>query len=277
MIYFSIDTCVWIYLGQEIYKPVLLDALIKLIDENEIKLLLPEQVKKEWDKHKSNKVIKGRISSIQDRFKNLKELYPLLTEDEVTQVSKISQNASKRDSDIEKFARTNCDKIDDLFKNKAVFIETNQLDINKASDAALEKKAPMLHQNNFADSIILFSTLRYCFEESIEKIIFVSENKDDFSDPKNKNVIHPDLTEIMNNHNCLFYNNIGKALNEIQVNIIDKETVIKIEENREIKCYNCPGSMSIGHWRMSRYGGGLSWHYTCPSCNASFDTADYYD
>ena len=75
MYHIILDTDMWIYLAQDIYKGALLQ-LEELVDTGKLTILVPEQVKNEWDNGKADIVrshYKGNIKGALTNSKNLKE------------------------------------------------------------------------------------------------------------------------------------------------------------------------------------------------------------
>ena len=79
-----------------------------------------------------------------------------------------------------------------------------------------KRKAPFHSKiDSVKDAYIIFSTLEYLKEEQVNQLLFISENKNDFGNPKNKNrEIHSDISSDYPSIQIDYYSDIFFAINE---------------------------------------------------------------
>src|SRR5699024_8217388 len=97
----------------------------------------------------------------------------------------------------------------------------------------------------------------YIKNHSLFPSIFITENKDDFSDLTNSKKVHKDLENLFTDNKMRYFTNIGEALNNIETNAISDYIVKEIEDrNNQTTCYRCGAILTdTGAWRQSQYGG----------------------
>lgn len=123
----------------------------------------------------------------------------------------ITQKFKDKRKEVEDAIVENINLIDELFKHPTTIIITVENDIIlKAGKFALEKKAPFLRKNSFADALIFFSFIKYVKTNGISGALFISYNTDDFCEKeKSKRDIHPDLEPDLKESESKFYTIVG--------------------------------------------------------------------
>ena len=238
MIYLILDTNIWLYLANS-QDPSnqklndddlhfkLYESLSKLVDEQQVEILRNEVITEEWSANlASSKVL---VKKYEDKLKNdldtLKRINRTLDELLDTEIEKISTRYKNR-------------LVVKIFENEqhirrvnSLLVKSSPIEINDsarifASKWAVAKKAPFCgqKQNSMADALILFSSIEYIRKmeyldlNGIKKCpssIFVSANKNDFSAPHDVSAIHPDLLDILESVNMIFFTSLPVALNHI--------------------------------------------------------------
>lgn len=273
-----LDTCTWIYLANETYDPQLLEKLQKLVVSGKVRIIIPETVFDEWNRNKDDAVIKKIMTRYEQQIKNAETIAKHLDSEDAASFKSITQKFKKDKINIKNIALTRIGIVETMFDHPTTISVsiTDEVKI-RATQLALEKKAPFLNKNSMGDALIFLSAANYIKLCNISDSIFVTENKDDFYSKSTKDEIHEDLKPILTESKMIFCVNIGKALNIIEENYISKKVISKIEKiNSYPKCPQCKSDMTSGAYLRSMYG-GLTWHELCGNCGYKYDTGDFFD
>ncbi|KEZ88696.1 hypothetical protein IO99_00505 [Clostridium sulfidigenes] len=278
MYYLIIDTCVWLNIGKDIINTEVIDQLTNFVKSDKVRIILPDIVKNEWDKHKQDKIIDLNKKSVQGKLKNVKELLVLVEEDKQKIIEDLLKSKVEVENEVEKKAKELIRKIEALFSYPTTKrICPNKEVATEVVEWGLMKKAPHHKKSSMADTLLLLNSIYYIKKHSLRNVIFVTANKEDFSSISNPKIIHEDLKMKFEENKISYFINIGEALNKIERDAISDEVVNKIEKLSDIMiCYRCGGNMDDGAYKMSQYG-GLTFQYTCCACGARFDTGEYFD
>ncbi|MBE7635183.1 DUF4935 domain-containing protein [Tenacibaculum finnmarkense genomovar ulcerans] len=262
--YISLDTCTWIYIVNGTEPVSHLNFIKKELDKGNLRLILPNIVIDEWNRHKNDTVKKGVLIFFKETLHSLKRLSKLVGEEleepfwaflsekkEEGENFKglISKFESKKEQ-IEKSIKSNIETVETIFKHSnTIVVEETDIIKLKASDLAISKKAPFIKKNSFADAIIVLSFIEYVKENNIEGAKFISYNTDDFCKKENgKTELHPDLIPFFKDTNSEFYKIVGEVLNTIKENIVSEETLQLIKDRQEDifkddhTCEECDGN-----------------------------------
>lgn len=261
MHYLALDTNTWIYLANGTEPVKLLTYIIEESEAENIKVIVPEIIIDEWNKNKDHAVKQGALKhfkEITEAFDRILKLLGnkgerdvfsfLLPEKEEKDYFKdfIEKFKSQR-KDVEDAINENIDAIDNLFRSKKIeLIKVTDKIILESAHQALEKKAPFLKKNSFADAVILFGFLDYVASNNIQSAMFISYNTEDFCEKKDsKKTLHSDLVPAFEKNGSRFFHIVGEALSTIQKDIITPEELDLIRElqnetdDNSIKCINC--------------------------------------
>ncbi|MEM5663008.1 PIN domain-containing protein [Bacillus toyonensis] len=146
-IYMFLDTCVWINNADK----GSFDLFAKLADLNEQKdaiLLIPEQLRKEWDKNKREKLIINKRNEFNDMFKKTKKFRDIMITDNEKKMqldTLITEAESVITEQIEYVNEGTISLIDQILDLGAP-INTNDEIKLAATDMALQSMAPF-HKN----------------------------------------------------------------------------------------------------------------------------------
>lgn len=248
MHYITLDTNTWIYLANGTEPAKILNFINKEVGNGNIKILLPEIVKTEWEAHKDKTVRQGSLKHFNDITEALKKILKLLgnkgekdffnfllEEDNKTDYFEDFLNEfKKKKNEILNAVNENIKLIDDLFKFNSTIITIETEIFLKAGQYALEKKAPFKGKNSFADALIILSFFDYVKKNNIEGAIFITYNTEDFCEKKDgKKILHPDFIEDFTETKSQFYTIVGEAINSIENDIVTKEEIERIRELQE--------------------------------------------
>lgn len=266
MNYLSLDTNTWIYLCNGTEPVKYLHFINNEVEKGNITILLPETVKKEWEKHKDVTVTKGSKKYLDDILDSLKRVGKILgdkgepnmldflldNQDDKEYFSEVIERFKNKKDEIIAAISENIKLVDELFlKSSTITIQSNRDVYVKAGQFALEKLAPFGMKNSFADALIIFSLFDYIKSNQIENTMFISYNTEDFCKKENKKkFLHPDLKEEFENaNNCQYFKYVGEALNTIEKNIASKQDLELIEyfqnyedtDDKLVYCHICYG------------------------------------
>ena len=183
------------------------ESLVKLLDNNQVKLVIPEIVQYETIKHvdeqfdeveKTIKNAKSAVSSIHNI--NAVSEHPLNSENYKLAaripLNDLYNRFTQYSSEYRQGIKDLIDKL--LSHSNAIHINTNAELINDCLKRKVFKQAPF-HNNDkdcYADSLIVGTILniqQYIALNEDDQLYFVSGNKSDFSSPKEKDKLHLDI------------------------------------------------------------------------------------
>ncbi|NRT87284.1 PIN domain-containing protein [Clostridium beijerinckii] len=213
MKYLMVDTNIYIDMvvsRNGNHKADSFNQLMKLLEYNEVKLIVPKIVITEVFRHISNEIDKvGK--SINEMKSKAKGLYWINHIDELERFNRnlnpvrvgINSLAEEFDKNREKYKDEYKNLFNQLFNNNnSIILEETQDIIFKAAQRQVHKLRPYHYGGDsdkdcLADSIIIETLIN--IEEFIDintddKIYFISRNPADFSDDKDKNLLHSDIS-----------------------------------------------------------------------------------
>jgi hypothetical protein len=271
----------WIFIAQDIF-PGALSQLEKLVDTGKLTILVPEQVKEEWDNGKADKVrshYKNGIKGALTNSKNLKEY--LSGEDRKVLEGLIESVNRKKDEYAVDKANEYISRVEELIKKGDTCPTTNDNKI-KAFEMGIAKKAPFHKKDSFGDAVIVLSTVKHLQEHEIKKAYFITGNKNDFGEPGNESELHPDLKGLFESVELQYSINVKEIFRLIDEMIVTVEEVQEVERiNKEMyvpedpKCPVCDKTMQ-GAYLRSQYG-GLTLQWFCPTGHFKMDTGEFWD
>ena len=295
-----LDTNVLIYLfdpGRE--QDEVFRRLLGLLTHRQVKLVIPEQVKKEWDKHKierneqySNDTIKAikKHAALASHFETQEEKDDFLAR--IAQLETMAIRQYRYTHGLR--ARNLNDFIEDSFYTDIVQRDSN---VNQnVVEMSLERKAPFFTNNNekgnkktskneMADAIIFFTACEYAKrnEQGYETIYFVTENDKDFTGD-NGSKLHDNIKDFAEEAGIVFNNNLKRVLDIIdpQKQAIFPEA-IDVKEHLSNKyftsCTNCKDEIHINADCVTRTSGRYpegEYVLICPHCSHEYHTGETY-
>lgn len=200
MIYLLIDTNCWIELLRSDERGKLLELLEYWKNENLVSFLVPEVIMdQEWPSKKDlyvEEVKKARQTTV-GAVRGGDEVLPALLQ-RVT------------DSDVlDKLKR-----VEALVTGGIYYKHSRKV---MADIVARErKKGPPFHNKatSNADALIYFSTIEYLVKKGISEFVFITANTKDFSDPQDKQQLHPGLA--VNGFTVRYFTNFHLAGQKLQ-------------------------------------------------------------
>ncbi|MCM3730110.1 PIN domain-containing protein [Fictibacillus nanhaiensis] len=275
-----IDTCVWLNMGKT--SKELIDKLNYVMYENKVFLLIPEQIKTEWNRHKHSKIVTDIENNIKGSIKNSKKILDHVSNDDEARVflEIIKKVEDRKDSIIQSISEESIFKIDLMMassRHSHTILPTPTV-IEQVLDWGLSQKKPFQqNKNSTGDALIILSALEYLKENQFTKAIFVTANYRDFSSPDPK-IIHSDLEPLFNEVGLEYSINIAEVINEIHENALSQEIVNDMYPRyygvNSFECPECKIDMN-GYYRLGQFG--LTYHYQCPQCRKLIDTGEEMD
>lgn len=157
-----IDTCTLINLATNRYNDSgkIVRTMLELMTNKNFNLILPEQVRNEWNKNKDIKVVKERVKSFKAKIKNIREYVNDFEQSDRDVIIGVLNRYSNNNTKMEDVLRNNINIIDDMLKN-AQIISADEEAQKKTLIHGLEKKAPFQDKNSTADALIFLIVLAF--------------------------------------------------------------------------------------------------------------------
>lgn len=226
MFHVLIDTSVWLDLAQDPKQAPLIDSLEAMIKAKLMALVVPRIVLTEFQKNRE-RVAERAKKSLSSQFNQVKEA-----------IRKSEGDGKKKDlvleylSDVDHkipimggTATTNLSRIEALLKT-ALLIETSDAIKIRASDRALDRKAPCHHENkNSMADAVLIETYLDCVNAGKpgDRYAFVTHNKHDFSGMgTNQKHPHPDLASGFSKIKSLYCVTLADCLRRIDPAMVEE-------------------------------------------------------
>lgn len=225
MIYLTFDTNIWIYSLDESWQiENNLDYLEPWIQNGEIKLLHPEIIFSEWEKHEYEQV-KNRQKKLKDFFEMAEEILP--------------------SAFFEEYKDTNTQKKiieDQLDRAKKVIFQSEKIPkyqevIDRIIRDGINKKAPLHKKSSIADAIIVYSLIHYAKLNKGNTYYFISNNTVDFYQKTNKKSnIHDDLKQDFEDNNIKAYTTLNQLINTLKsIHQLKVDPDIQIKRKERIR------------------------------------------
>jgi len=248
-IYVFLDTNNWIYLanGFNPYSNKHDDTHLKIFEllrqraeQGTIVVLVNQLIAEEFERNKSQ--ARAKVKDIEKKREsyigNLKPIREFITQDKNLKELelKIAQVAEQKISAI----RNHVFKVERFLNRWTISIPVTDQHRIEATHMALDKKAPFTGEkkNSMADALHLLSFSDFVDQKS-EKTstwtkkgpsgYFVSSNSGDFSDPRDRETVHPDLAPILEKANSKFSYALHKLANSLEQEFLSKEEEEMIE------------------------------------------------
>lgn len=282
-----VDTSSWINLANQSFEKGYLKILDNLVRIGKIKLIVPEIIIDEWNKHKDSKVKSCRIDSINSKIKNARSISKFLDSEKMFRFDNLINEISRLQPRIEQEAIRQIEIIDQLFNSSnAIKLSIGNNIKLVACGWAMEKLPPFGQKNSMNDALIFLSTIEYLKEQKDEINYFISDNFTDFATRFEKDSFSTPLKELADKVGLKFFLNVPlflQEIGEIEIPELDKEVVdLSLNEKliRRLKsteiCHIC-GTQITFSWLRSHYFPGLTRHILCGRCGYDIDTLEFWD
>ncbi|MEH7454004.1 PIN domain-containing protein [Gottfriedia acidiceleris] len=285
-IYICLDTCTWINVVEKGNLKVLVD-LWDLNYQQDAKLLVPEQVRIEWDRNKNSAINEKEMNKLKDIINKTKSFNEILVEEgeKKEELNKLIRNIeSEYLVEVEEINNNYINFADEIMDIGRKISTTEQVKL-KSVDLALEKLPPFHSgKNSIGDAIIFNSLIEYLENFNNPVLYFITDNKTDFSESKEKpQNLHPILNQLAQDKGVeIRYSlDLKKSIENIVNEVTDLEYVeeykAKFTDEFEInylnRCEECDGKMEM---KLKRFDGrGQKVYYECSNCSHIKETHEY--
>lgn len=258
MIYLCCDTNIWINISNSEEPTRLLDFLHEEISKNNIRLILPTIIAKEWERNKQEKIIGVINKNISEQKRILHKLSHFLKQENKNsfdefmsdeKIKDLEKKAIELKNDITKYetniiakANLNISKVEEIFNHATTIrLETDEITSLKVIKIFSEKEFPFndtrdkksrneveaKNKNNFADCLLFYQFINYVGANSIKGAHFVTSNKSDFYPNDHLHEVY--LKEI-NSVDAHFHKSLSDAINKsLEKEIVTLNEIKRIE------------------------------------------------
>jgi hypothetical protein len=164
-----IDTCVWLDIAKEPELQPLLGVIDELIQMQEISLILPSPIIVEFQRNK-DRVVEESCRSLSSIFKRVKETVNKYGDPKKKKL--VIQQLNEVDQKIPLLGLSVVGVIDEIERlmDKATVIEPTDAVKLRATQRAIEKKAPFHRGKNEVSDAIILETYSDCVAVIIQKV-----------------------------------------------------------------------------------------------------------
>lgn len=223
MFHVLIDTCVWLDLAENPKQTPLLEPLAAMISGGQMNLLVPRTVLMEF-KANCTRVAKSSEKSLSTHFSLVKDAIRK-ADGNKRQKTKVLEYLSDMDHRIPLIggaAKTTLDRIE-VILNAATPIEVSDAVKVKATDRALNRKAPCHQNKNSMADAVLIETYFECVKAGKpgDRFAFVTHNHTDFSRTGgNRKLPHADFGVMFSKIRSMYFITLGECLRRIDPHLL---------------------------------------------------------
>ena len=224
MVYILMDSCVWLDLAKDDKKKSLLDVIHALKENKKIELIIPQIVRDEFNKNK-DRVAEEGVRSLKAAIRRAGDAIHLVGNPR----KKKSVFGELRDVELKvarmgESALESLNLVEDLF-TKETIIPTSSTSLVKAAQRGVEKKAPFHRSKNSTSDAVLIESYGECIEQHNkpkDRFLFITHNKNDFSDPKDDRLPHADLASFFSDNKSGYSINLAASLKKIAPRLVTR-------------------------------------------------------
>lgn len=216
MIDVILDTNIWIHHIALDNPTGIFNNLKEQIRTKQIYILSNEIIIDEWRRNKQT-TIDSVVKAIKNLSKNALEVKEFLNSSDKKVLEDLLEKYASKEEERITLAKNRIEEIEQLIVSATQTKISNEMKL-QVVDWALQKRAPFtIKQNSVGDALILLSAVehrrKYLENGFIPKGFFVSFNHTDYADKLDKDTIHQDLEDLLEDGNMEFKRNIGEVLN----------------------------------------------------------------
>lgn len=222
MIHLTLDTDVWLNSVKESGDDDnFIDSLEHWIENNDIKILLPESIIEEWNR---NREVKKKI--FLDDWKNFFNRSKRVFGNDIVKMLRTPEHLNEL---VEKQFK----RVESIFHNHAINIPiTNDYKL-KAVVLAEHKKAPFGQKNSIGDAYLFLAITDYIENNRLLNCIFVTNNHTDFSSKEYTDKIHSDLEPEFSKLNIKYYIDLRRFFADYSNHLPDVNEYKKLKDLKE--------------------------------------------
>jgi hypothetical protein len=203
-----LDTCSWIELAKPKFSNVL-EELENQVVEGITIIISCDLIIEEWERNKS-RIISNIQNTIKEYSKSALNISSYLLGNEKEDLIRILEKYRDSEDEQIQLAQRHFARIEKLINSSYKYKISNNLKL-EVIEKGIKKEAPFHNsKNNINDALIYFGAIEYVQQYYVIAIdlIFVTQNVNEFSDPNDRNLIHPEL-KVKNVH---YSTNLAEAL-----------------------------------------------------------------
>lgn len=203
MVYLFLDTNLWLQFYKKKYFEFFEDILSN-VNDSEMVILSNEVIELEFSRNESG-ILSGIDKQVSDSLKQLKFIKSFVSEDYKSRLIEIIEGINKeKDVKIAEFQKR-FQKVRKLLLNETLKIPVSEEVKNEVLKLGINNRKPFFEnkKNGINDAIHFYSTCEFIVNKKnkgLNKVIFVSENVDDFAAGKERdkrNTLHPELQDYL--------------------------------------------------------------------------------
>jgi PIN domain len=229
-----VDTCVWLDLARDPRQHPVIGVVEKMIKQGLISILVPTLVLDEF-KQNRDRIAKDSTKSLSTHFKVVKEAIGKVGGDRRKMKSVLAHldDADHKLPIVGGSAVAVLDRVETLLTSSNVMFPSDSTKL-RAADRALNRKAPFHRERNSMADALIIETYNECASKIIQgtRNAFVTHNKNDFSDPTNFKLPHPDLKGMFSRIKSLYFINLVEALRRVDPSFVT-ETMFELSWEQE--------------------------------------------
>lgn len=283
-IFLFLDTCTWINHSAKGD----FDNFVRVADlhlQHDAVLLVPQQLKIEWDRNKEEKVYQRELNNIRDIIKKTSYFRDriVMEPEQKEDLTKLIAHANEvQEVHVKYIGQTTISLVQEVMELGMKIPTSDKIKL-EATDWALEKHAPFhKDKNSIGDAILFLSLMDFLERDSESKgiLYFVTDNKTDFSEERQPNMIHNQLSTYAAHKGIQikYFLSLNEALDEIFNEVTDEEYVETYKRQYEKaipKCPKCNGHLieDVHNWD----GRGRKIFHRCAECEYKEETGRYYE
>ncbi|MDR3712348.1 MAG: PIN domain-containing protein [Puia sp.] len=187
-----------------------LDKLYKITKSGHVRLLLPDPLQKEWEKHREirRKEIQNLTKNSSKLTKTLHRTAPKIAAMADFEFQLVKEDLLGRISMLDEIITTYSDHIPKSNEKNVQILE-----LKDQGKAPFHKKDTF---DNLNDAAIIYYSIDFVFQKKLSHLFFVSFNSEEFSDENNKNILHPDYVAYCPDVNIHFSLQIADIYKEME-------------------------------------------------------------
>ncbi len=219
-----IDTSVWLDLAKDQRQIPVLGVVEEMVNLGMVTLIVPRVVLDEFRRNRE-RIAKESAKSLSAHFRLVKDAVTKIGGNK-RRVRVILSHLDDVDHKIPIVGGAASDALDRIEKLLAAssIIEPSETVTLRASQRALEKRAPFHRERNAMADAILIETYAECVRDKTTprvRFAFVTHNKNDFSVVNgNQKIPHPDIANLFSRIKSLYFINLPEALRRVEPSLV---------------------------------------------------------
>ncbi len=219
-----IDTCVWFDLAKDPRQVPVLGVVEKMVKLGMVTLIVPRIVLDEFRRNRK-RIAKESAKSLAAHFRLVKDAVGKIGGDK-RRMRVVLSHLDDVDHKIPIVGGVAADALDRIEKllTASPIIEPYEAVKLRATQRALDKKAPFHHNKNAMADAILIETFAECIRDKTAsgvRFAFVTHNKSDFSiENGNHKIPHPDFASLFSRIKSLYFISLPEALRRVEPSLV---------------------------------------------------------